>query len=215
MALTRDETLREPATKAVKYLLDSQHPENGGWKYRPISRLMVGDLSVTGWALMALHTARMADINVPITEFERASGFLESVSVKGGARYKYEPQDSSTHFTLALTAEGLLCRQWFGWPKDEPALLDGLAYLLDDEQRPEWSAGRRNVYAWYYTAQVLHNLGGENWQTWYPIVRELVVKHQATSGSGKGANDVRGSWHPTQPPGAGEEYGDKAGRLYV
>ncbi|MDP1797540.1 MAG: terpene cyclase/mutase family protein [Planctomycetaceae bacterium] len=214
LALTQDDTFRGPAEKAVRYLLDSQHPEFGGWKYRPISKQMTGDLSVTGWALMALHTARIAGIDINEAEFERASRFLDSVQEQRGARYKYEPQDPPQRVTAALTAEGLLCRQWMGWPKDHPPMVDGLTFLLSPENRAEWSGGRRNVYGWYYMAQMLHNLGGESWQTWYPPVRDLVVRHQVTGGGGKG-NDVRGSWHPTQPPGMGEEYGDKAGRLYV
>ncbi len=215
LALTQDDALRVPAEKAVKYLIDAQHPETGGWKYRPISKMMVGDLSVTGWALMALHTARMAGIEVAASDFERASAFLDSVQESHGARYKYEPLDPPQRVTAALTAEGLLCRQWLGWPKSHPPMLDGVAYLLDGARKPEWSGGRRNVYAWYYTSQMFHNLGGEPWEQWYPPVRDLIVRHQINSGSGKSPNDVRGSWHPNQPPGSPEEYGEKAGRLYV
>jgi hypothetical protein len=215
LALTDDDRYRRAAQMAVDYLLSAQHPDFGGWKYRPISLRMVGDLSVTGWALMALHTARMAGLEVPPGDFERAAAFLDSVQVQDGARYKYEPLDPATRATAALTAEGLLCRQWLGWPKDHPPLKDGVLWLLDDEHRPEWSAGRRNVYGWYYTAQLLHNMGGDTWQSWYPPVRDLIVKHQVSGGSSKSPNDVRGSWHPTLPPGLGEEYGDKAGRLYV
>jgi len=126
-----------------------------------------------------------------------------------------EPLDPPSRVTPALTAEGLLCRQWLGWPKHHPPLVDGMKWLLADEQQPEWSPGRRNVYAWYYTAQLFHNLGEETWQEWYPPVRDMVVKAQVQAGSAKSPTDVRGSWHPTSPPGTGEEYGDKAGRLYV
>jgi len=215
LALTRDEALREPAQKAVGYLLQAQHPDTGGWKYRPLSRMMVGDLSVTGWALMALHTARMAGIDVPDHDFVRAFAFLDSVAERGGSRYKYEPHDPPERITVALTAEGILCRQWLGWGRDHPPLRDAVAFLTDEEHRPQWAAGRRNVYSWYYTAQVLHNLGGEAWESWYLPTRDLVVKSQVTGGSARSPNDVRGSWHPTQPPGADEEYGQKAGRLYV
>lgn len=210
LALTGDDDLREPAQRAVGYLLRSQHPEQGGWKYRPIFRESNGDLSVTGWALMALHTARMAGIDVPYEDFQKAAAFLDSVQEEGGARYKYEPLHPSNRVTSALTAEGLLCRQWLGWPKNHPAQLDGVEYILSEAFQPQWNS-RRNVYAWYYTAQTLHNRGGDDWNRWYRPTRDLIVKHQVKSGGPK----VRGSWHPTQPAGVGEEYGDKAGRLYI
>lgn len=215
LALTRDESLRPAAERSVQYLIKSQHPEQGGWKYRPISKLMVGDLSVTGWALMALHTARMADIPVSDEEFERAASFLDSVSERGGSRYKYEPQYPPGSVTPALTAEGLLCRQWFGWPRDFPPMVDGVHSLVEEQLRPQWTGGRRNVYEWYYIAQVLHNLGGDDWKNWYLPTRDQIVKAQVTGGSARSPNDVRGSWHPTQPSGVGHEYADKAGRLYI
>mgnify|MGYP002682620655 FL=1 len=31
LAITQDDALRVPAEKAVKYLIDAQHPESGGW----------------------------------------------------------------------------------------------------------------------------------------------------------------------------------------
>jgi len=215
LALTRDESLRPAAELAVQYLVTSQHPEQGGWKYRPISKLMVGDLSVTGWALMALHTARMADIPVSDEEFQRASAFLDSVSERSGSRYKYEPLDPPDRISAALTAEGLLCRQWLGWERDFPPHVEGIASLLQEQYRPAWTSGRRNVYEWYYIAQVLHNLGGADWKDWYLPTRDAIVKAQVTAGSVRSPNDVRGSWHPTQPPGMGHEYAEKAGRLYI
>jgi hypothetical protein len=211
LALTEDEQLREPAQRAVNYLLSSQHPDQGGWKYRPIFREANGDLSVTGWALMALHTARIAGIDVPLHDFEKASAFLDTVQEAGGARYKYEPLHPKERVTPALTAEGLLCRQWLGWPKNHPAQINGIEYILSDAFRPQWSNGKRNVYAWYYAAQVLHNRGGDEWRNWYLPTRDLIVKNQVKSSNPK----VRGSWHPTQPPGMGEEYAEKAGRLYL
>ena len=211
LALTGDNELQQPAERAVKYLLQSQHPENGGWKYRPISKQMDGDLSVTGWALMALHTARIAGIEVQQEEFERASRFLDSVQAKGSARYKYEPSSPDNKATAALTAEALLCRQWLGWPKTFPQMTAGVKYVTADENLPSWSAGRRNVYGWYYTAQMLHNLGGDDWIRWNTVARKVIIEKQAVGG----APDIRGSWNPISPPGLGEEYADKAGRLYI
>jgi hypothetical protein len=164
---------------------------------------------------MALHTARIAGIEVQQEEFERASRFLDSVQAKGTARYKYEPASPDSKATAALTAEALLCRQWLGWPKTFQQMTAGVKYVTSDENLPSWTAGRRNVYGWYYTAQMLHNLGGDDWIRWNTTAREVVIKHQVTTGSIKAGLDTRGSWSPNSPPGIGEEYADKAGRLYI
>jgi hypothetical protein len=215
LALTQDQEIHPAAERAVKYLLSAQHPDNGGWKYRPISKLMVGDLSVTGWALMALHTARMAGIDVPHDDFVRASSFLDSVQVRGLPRYKYEPTSPDSKGSPAMTAEALLCRQWLGWPKNFPEMVQGVKYVTGEEQSPSWSGGHRNVYAWYYTSQMLHNIGGDEWKKWNSAVRDAIVRNQMTGGSVKPPMDVRGSWNPTSPPGDPFEESERGGRLYM
>jgi hypothetical protein len=104
-----------------------------------------------------------------------------------------------------MTAEGLLCRQWLGWPKEDPAMLEGAEFLLSEANTPTWEDGRRNLYAWYYTGQTLHNIGGDDWTEWYHGAQNEIVGHQGRDGS----------WHPTNPRGAPLEYGDQAGRLYL
>jgi hypothetical protein len=215
LALSGQESYRAPAERAIDFLLRSQHPDVGGWKYRPLSQGMRGDLSVTGWALMALQTARIAGLTVPEEDFQRAAEFLDTVSEQGGSRYKYEPRDPPTRVTAALTAEGLLCRQWLGWPATHPPLVDGIAFLQTTAEGPRWQAGRRNVYEWYYVAQVLHHHDQAAFQAWFQPVAREIIEQQTTSGSSRSGQDVRGSWHPSQPPPSPEEYGDKAGRLYV
>ncbi len=215
LAMTHDAQLQPAAELAVKYLIESQHPDMGGWKYRPLTqRVMSGDISVTAWSLMALHSARIAGISVPPEEFQRSSGFLDRVQEHGGARYKYEPNEPESRVTVARTAIGLLCRQWLGWPKTHPPLVDGVKFLMEDRNRPQWSAGRRNVFEWYYITQVVHNMGGDDWKLWSTTILDAVVKNQVTAGSSKPGHDVRGSWSP-RPEGEGEEYADKAGRLYL
>ena len=215
LAMTHDDQLRPTAELAVKYLIDSQHPDMGGWKYRPLTqRVMSGDLSVTAWALMALHSARIAEISVPAEEFQRSSSFLDRVQEQGGARYKYEPNEPESRVTVARTAIGLLCRQWLGWPKTHPPMVDGVRFLMEDRNRPQWSAGRRNVFEWYYISQVVHNMGGDDWKLWSTAILDAVVRNQVLAGSSKPGQDVRGSWSP-RPEGEGEEYADKAGRLYL
>jgi hypothetical protein len=214
-AMSGDASLREPAERAVGFLLSSQQPKTGGWKYRPLDADSTADLSVTGWALMALHSARSAGIEVPDEPFQRASSFLDSVSEQDGERYKYEPTDPPSRVSIAMTAEGILCRQFLGATSSDTAIENGIKFLLADNNRPQWSAGRRNVYEWYYVGHVLHNTGGSRFTDWYSAVAHSIVDNQAKSGTTRRGKDVRGSWHPEKPIGSPHEYAQKAGRLYL
>ena len=204
-ALTRDEELLQPIRDALAFIGEAQHPVSGGWKYR---RHSIGDLSVFGWQIMALESARMAGLEIPQNTLDKAAGFLDLVQEQEGARYRYEPTETKSA-TPAMTAEGLLCRQYLGWPRNHPAMQAGVKYLLEPENVPRWDSGRRNIYHWYYAAQVLHNLQGMEWEQWNAAMREELVKSQAKAGK------VAGSWNPFQPAGAIDENSDKGGRLYV
>ena len=215
-ALTKDETLRKPAERGLAFLIQSQQPIVGGWKYQPQQKDSRGDLSVTGWGLMALHTARAAGLEVPRDAFRLSSLFLDTVQEKNGARYKYEAHYTADAFTPTMTAEGLLCRQFLGWLRDNPSLKDGASYLLREKNRPAWIAGgtsRPHVYYWYYAGHVLHNLGGDDWKSWYASTSALIVKHQAFRGGRK--LNVYGSWDPKSRDGRFYGYGEFGGRLYT
>ncbi|MCY2967413.1 MAG: terpene cyclase/mutase family protein [Planctomycetota bacterium] len=205
LALTGDPTLKQPVLDGLNFIHESQHPRTGGWKYRRGSE---GDLSVFGWQIMAIQTGRMAGIEPPPETLDRATRFLDLVQFDDGARYRYEP--TSRTATPAMTAEGLLCRQYLGWPRDHPALLSGARYLNEPDQTPRWDSGRRNVYQWYYAAQMLHNLQGESWEGWNNLARAELVKNQIRSG-GK----LSGSWNPTKPSGHPDENAETGGRLYL
>ena len=214
-AMTGDKSLREPAERGVKYLLESQNTVKGGWKYRPQLPSSKGDLSVTGWALMALHSARSAGLEVPPRAYELASRFLDSVQMQNGSRYKYEALPSMWPVTPTMTAEGLLCRQFLGWPKDHPALRKGVAYLKRPRNEPRWKAGGRgrpHVYYWYYSGQVFHNLGGSDWKTWYDKTAMMIVDRQSRIPGRK--KNLAGSWNPKGRDGS-YGFGEVGGRLYM
>ncbi len=192
-AMTGDEGYFDAAQKAVDYCVKIQSPQ-GGWRYEPGSD---SDMSVTGWFVMALQSARMAGIEVPSPVFDRIQTFLDSVAREEGSRYAYRVTDGAT---LPLTAEGLLCRQYLGWQRNDPRLNAGVEYLLAN--LPDWN--KRNVYYWYYATQVLHHMEGKPWRTWNEEMRKLLPEQQVTRGR------ERGSWHP-----GGDRWGSEGGRLYV
>lgn len=191
--MTHDEELRKPAQAAVDYCVKFQTPQ-GGWRYQPGEN---NDLSVTGWFAMALQSARMAGLEVPSDTFKKLSRYLDSVEKEYGSRYSYQTRGGATP---AMTAEGLLCRQYLGWERDDERLTQGVEYLL--RFLPEWD--ERNVYHWYYATQVMHHMEGEPWREWNAVMRQLLPQKQEKRGR------ERGSWNPN-----GDRWGMHGGRLYT
>jgi hypothetical protein len=192
-ALTEDSMVREAASKAVQYCVKTQTAE-GGWRYAPYQD---ADMSVTGWFVMALESARMGKLDVPTTTFQRVNRFLNSVAVSGGSRYCYQENGRSTP---PMTAEALLCRQYLGWQRDDSRLQRGVDYL--SEFPVNWR--QPNVYHWYYATQVMHHMGGDPWVRWNKVMRQKVPERQERGGA------ERGSWNPDQ-----DAWGMSAGRLYM
>lgn len=189
--LTKDEQVGKQAREAVKFVVNAQNPDHGGWRYEIKDRN--GDTSVLGWQVMALTSARMCRINVPARAKNGADRFLTSVSLNDGAYYGYTrpAQRAST------TAVGLLCRMYHGWKHSNKALKEGVMALS------QMGPSRDDMYYNYYATQVLHHWGGEEWDRWNEIMREELISTQEKRGHSTG------SWFPRDPHGA------QGGRLYM
>ena len=180
-AMTQDSWLRPYAQRAIDYAFKSQGP-NGGWRYNPGES---GDLSVTGWYVMATQSALAGGLEVPEEKYARVSKFLDSVQVYNGAGYTYLP--GRTQGTPAMTAEGLLCRQYLGWKRDRPEMGMGVKTLLQDHPI---TFDKSNAYYWYYATQVMHHYGGQPWREWNDVMKVKLPAAQVTQGR------QRGSWSP-------------------
>ncbi|MFM9024464.1 MAG: squalene--hopene cyclase [Planctomycetaceae bacterium] len=212
--MTKNVAYEQPARRAVAYAVAAQGP-NGGWRYEPGQD---GDMSVTGWFMMALKSAQMAGIDVPAETFASLTRFLDTVAVDGGRRYGYQHDGISRavvdeadgrvvmtqvyKISDAVSAEGLLCRQYLGWPREHPALGAGAKILLRDKF-VAWDSDK-DVYAWYYITQVVHHLGGPAWTTWNARMKEVLPAAQVANGT------EAGSWDP-----AGDQWGPWGGRLFT
>jgi len=205
-AMTGEESLREPAQRAIDFIVKAQYTD-GGWRYDPNTPNAQGDTSVVGWQLMALVSARHAQLDVPDYTLNRIEDFLETVQrstdetgqqAAVGSRYAYKRGDAAT---APMTAEALLCCQYLGWPDTHPAFRSAASYFV--EQHPP-RQDHLEFYYWYYATQVLHHLGGPQWEAWNEQMREALVHTQQLEGADAG------SWHHR----GGEGHND-AGPLYA
>lgn len=195
-AMTGDERLRRPAQKAIDFIVKAQY-RDGGWRYRPGPPSQAGDTSVVGWQLMALQSARAANLTVPEGTLEMAGLFLDGVQSDGGARYGYQRGHGPTP---TMTAEALLCRMYLGWNKSNPAVGEGVRWLLENHP-PEHD--RPNIYYWYYATQTMHHYGSREWDEWNLRMRDVLVDTQETQGH------AAGSWRPRG------DHASAGGRIYM
>ena len=191
--MTQDKGFKEPAVRAVQWAINAQSP-SGGWRYVPKED---SDTSVTGWYVMALQSAMMGYLDVDAKCLDKISEFLDSVGRVDQSQYAYQAYMKDPK--LAMTAEGLLCRQYLGWKHDDERLRRGVEYLLANKINYK----QQDIYYWYYATQVLHHMDGSDWNEWNAVMREEVPRHQVKTGPEKG------SWS-----GVDDEWGSKAGRLY-
>lgn len=179
--MTKDSWLRPYAQNAVDWAEKAQS-SGGGWRYRPRER---GDTSVTGWYVMALQSALGAGLEVNDSKMRLITNYLDSVSQYQGAAYSYQP--GGTDRTPTMSAEGLLCRQYLGWKRNNPAMVDGMNLLRSDAP---FDIRDHNVYYWYYATQVFHHYGGDHWKDWNDQMKVKLPAIQVREG------DERGSWAP-------------------
>lgn len=194
--MTGDSKLRTAASKAIKFCEWSQSRQDA-WRYEPKEG---ADLSMTGWYLMALMTGKMAGLNPDPKKIKNVSNYLDLVQTSDSSRYSYTEGERPS---LSMTAVGLLCRQYLGWPKTHPALIETIERDLLPS-RPQLDERRYSVYYWYYATQVLHHVGGEAWNRWNSAMREVLPAMQVTSGR------EAGSWAPDL-----DQFGAAGGRLYT
>lgn len=187
--------LGEIANETTRYIEYAQAAD-GGWRYSP---KQAGDVSVSGWQIMALQAARLAALPTSSETFLNARSFLrDEVAMSGGERYSYVATTPLSEGS-ATTAIGLLCRLYLDWDVTNPTLLSGAQIVAHRDRTLS------NPYFLYYASQLLYNVGGSIWDEWNREMREKLIAAQCMDGH------ERGSWFPENP----DSYCTQGGRLYA
>ncbi len=212
--MTQDEALRVPAQKSIDFLLATQDPLRGGWRYAP---QLESDTSVTGWCMMAMKSAELAGLEVNRQGYVAIEKYLDQAQASPDQpylyRYNYAAADTpQTRHGLTpnptMTSVGLLLRLYLGWRRDNSNMVLGAEYLLGSI--PELGTVRdpkRDTYYWYYATQVMFHMGGEYWKAWNTALHPMLIQTQLQRG------DYAGSWDPGGK--IPDRWGSFAGRLYV
>ena len=187
VAPERQKRIEKVLPHAVRLILTAQKVKKapnfqGGWRYQPTSA--DSDISLTGWALMALRSARNNGAKIPKDAVHRAVGFVlrcrakaPKAPSKAGVGFAYQPGGGPG---LARCAVAVLCLELSGRHRCTEAVQGG-DYILAN--RPASYGSTFFYYAIYYAAQGMFQLGGRHWQVFAPYLYETMLKFQKKDGS--------------------------------
>ncbi len=211
--MTAAPVLREPAQKAIDFLVAAQNPGKG-WRYS--ARCADNDTSVTGWAVMALKSAEMSDLSFPRSAFTGALSWFEEATEKNGyyrTGYNaagtgkvYVPGKNEAFADHASMSAVMVMSRIFIQKERTPAL-NAVGLLTSD--LPAWKPGQVDFYYWYYASLALFQYDGPkgpSWNKWNEPMKNAIVPHQKTAKNGC----ENGSWDPSV-----DRWGFEGGRVYA
>lgn len=165
---------------ATRLILAAQAVEKserhqGGWRYKPDS--LDSDLSCSGWALMALRSAKLNGAPVPDAAIKSSVEYvLRNHDPKSGSFGYSDPNGHST----TLTGCGLLCLELSGFHGTDSTYRAG-DFILQNHQKIVGSG--HEIYANYYNAQAMFQLGGKYWEQYAEWMYPHYISTQAANGS--------------------------------
>ena len=172
--------------KAVRLILDAQNVHKsdfhaGGWRYTPDAT--DSDTSCSGWALMALRSARHNGCQIPPGAINRAVKYMHAHHSKNTGSFGYQNPEQNS---VTLSGAGILCLELCGKHED-PDSLAAAKYLMGVYKTEMDKQGYR-YYGMYYASQGLFQIGGENWKEFSEWMYSTWVPRQRTDGSWPGSS---------------------------
>ena len=164
--------------KRKRYAVD-----RGGWRYyHPYDR-DDSDLSVTGWHLMALRSAKNAGFHVPKQYVDEALEYVQRCFDRRQGTFVYALKHRC--ISRAMAGCGILSLSLGGRHDTQMARTAGrwlLRYPFDRYNVNTFTGGQYH-YSVYYCTQAMFQLGGEYWSAFFPRVARTLLANQRPDGS--------------------------------
>jgi hypothetical protein len=176
----RQEKIAVALPKALKLILKAQAVEKddrhqGGWRYHPGSR--DSDTSCSGWALMALRSAKLNGAAVPDEAITGAVSYLSRHQDAKDGCFGY--MDRHDH-ARSLTGMGLLCLELCG-RHGSPETVKAADYVMKTFR--DLPGDQFEFYGNYYNAQGMFQIGGRYWNEYANWMYGAYLKKQSEDGS--------------------------------
>jgi hypothetical protein len=157
----------------------------GGWRYLDNVKQPPSDLSVTGWYLMSMRSAKNAGFDIPDQSIDDAVQYVRGCFDRREGVFHYGKHDSlDENFSRGMAAAGILALAHAGEHNSTEALASGNWLLRRPFPAYNRVANRRDRYhyAAFYSCQAFYQLGGKFWSQGFPrIAQQLVAARLASS----------------------------------
>ena len=172
--VTKDPALKPRAQSAIDFIEEAQH-EAGGWRYQPGQ---AGDLSVTGWVIMALASAEMSGLRVQPKTMDGARDFLNFVSSgEHGGAFGYDKPPNNNGHSAAMNAVGFFCNQLLGL-SSYSMLSHEAAGLIKKK-----GLDTADLYYAYYGTLAAYQHQGPVWRDWLAAMQDKLLAAQRDDGA--------------------------------
>jgi hypothetical protein len=192
---SRNDRMRQAIELALRATLEMQRwpkdlaVDHGGWRYLDDFEEIDSDLSVTGWQLKFLRSARNAGFDVPKQSIDDAVAYIRrTYSQKYGAfGYSITEPDPRSR---AMAGAGILALAHAGFHHASEATQSGdwiLQHHFDEYNKiepftQEWFNDRYH-YGVFHCCQGMYQLGGRYWESFFPRAVKTLLANQHPDGS--------------------------------
>lgn len=164
--------------------------DNGGWRYLDNYDDRDSDLSITGWQLMFLRSAKNAGFEVPEERIDRAIAYVRRCFIRQNGTFTYAIEGRS-RASRGMSGAGILALAH-----------SGLHHTPEAQQAGEWilragfdnynSRGQvydrsvrddRYFYGLLTCSQAMYQLGDRYWSDFFPPMAAELIANQNLDGS--------------------------------
>ncbi len=168
--------------------------DEGGWRYLHDSKKFDADLSITGWHLMFLRSAKNAGFDVEEDRIKRAVGYVRRCFQEDQGSFAYKlDRRTGNRTSRGMAGAGILALAHSGLHHTNEAQRAG-DWILKSGFRDYNAPGRllregegrhrdRYFYGLLTCGQAMYQLGGHHWREFFPPTATVLIKNQNPDGS--------------------------------
>ena len=164
--------------------------DRGGWRYVNRFQNIDSDLSLTGWELMFLRSAKNAGFDVSQEPIDEAVAYIRRCFTPRYSTFNYTAVQDDQR-SRGVSGAGVLALAHAGYHNSEEALKTGdwiLQHNFDRYNQIETftQTGHykdRYHYSVFNCCQAMYQLGGRHWELFFPRTATTLMNNQQNDGS--------------------------------